>query len=316
MVQVVHSVADMARLRGQLPGTLAVVPTMGALHAGHRSLMRRAREVADHVVVTVFVNPLQFRPGEDFAEYPRTLDADVAVCGEEGVDVVFAPSEAELYPRAKTDMTRVIPGPLGEILEGASRPGFFTGVLTIVNKLFQVTGANAAVFGEKDYQQLALVRRMSEDFNMGVDVIGVATKRDEDGLASSSRNAYLSTSERSAGLAIPRAIAEAHASLDPLAAAEKILAEEPGLRVDYVALTSPDLSEAPSAGEARLLIAAFAGATRLIDNAKVTVVDSTATGSHEDSPTGVSTTSTVKVDSGSDPAYSARLTTHSGDRDA
>ncbi|SDL69973.1 pantothenate synthetase [Glycomyces sambucus] len=273
MTVLVHAKADLAKARAALPGRVAVVPTMGALHAGHLALVKRAKEVADSVIVTVFVNPLQFRPNEDLDTYPRTLDADLAMCEAEGVDVVFAPNVNEMYPDGREGLTTVHAGPDGEILEGASRPGFFTGVLTVVSKLFHLTRPDAAVFGEKDFQQLAMVRRMARDLDTGIEVVAVATDREPDGLARSSRNVYLSGADRAAALAIPRAIAAAQDAPDPLAAARAVLAAEPGLDVDYVAVRSADLGEAPDRGPARILIAAKAGTTRLIDNAPVTVGD-------------------------------------------
>jgi pantoate--beta-alanine ligase len=269
----VHSKTDLAEARAGLPGRVAVVPTMGALHDGHRALIKRAKEIADSVIVTVFVNPLQFRPNEDLDKYPRTLDADMAMCEAESVDLVFAPSVNEMYPDGRDGLTTVHAGPDGEILEGASRPGFFTGVLTVVSKLFHLTRPDAALFGEKDFQQLAMVRRMVRDLDMGLDVVAVATDREPDGLARSSRNVFLSETERAAALAIPRAIEAAQASPDPLAAAQKILAAESGLDVDYVVVRATDLGEAPAQGPARLLIAAKAGTTRLIDNAPVAIGD-------------------------------------------
>jgi pantoate--beta-alanine ligase len=269
----VHTKADLAKARAALPGRVAVVPTMGALHDGHRANFKRAKAVADSVIVTVFVNPLQFRPNEDLDKYPRTLDADLAMCEAEGVDLVFAPSVNEMYPNGRDGLTTVHAGPDGEILEGASRPGFFTGVLTVVSKLFHLTRPDAACFGEKDFQQLAMVRRMVADLDMGIAIEAVATDREADGLARSSRNVFLSESERAAALAIPRAIKAAQDSPDPLAAAQKALAAEPGLDVDYVVVRATDLGEAPAQGPARLLIAAKAGTTRLIDNAPVTIGD-------------------------------------------
>ncbi|GAB3220296.1 pantoate--beta-alanine ligase [Glycomyces halotolerans] len=269
MTTLVHTRGDLARVRAGLPGRVALVPTMGALHDGHRANIRRAREIADSVIVTIFVNPLQFGPGEDLDRYPRTLEADTAVCEQEGVDAIFAPVEAELYPDGRTGLTTVHAGPAGEILEGASRPGFFTGVLTVVSKLFHLTRPDAACFGEKDYQQLTLIRRMVRDLDFGIEIVPVETAREPDGLALSSRNVYLSETERAAALAIPHAIRAAQDSPNPLEAAEKVLADEPGLVLDYVAVRGTDLGEAPERGPARLLIAAKAGATRLIDNAQV-----------------------------------------------
>lgn len=271
MTRIVHSRSELAAARAAMTGTVAVVPTMGALHDGHRANIRRAREAADAVIVTVFVNPLQFRPGEDLDRYPRTLEADAAVCEEEGVDLVFAPSEREMYPEGRDGLTTVHAGPGGDILEGASRPGFFTGVLTVVAKLFALTRPDLACFGEKDFQQLAMVRRMVRDLDMGVEILSVPTDREADGLARSSRNVYLSDIERAAALAIPHALRAAQDSTDPLAAAEKVLDAEPGLEVDYIAVRSPELGPAPEQGPARLLIAARAGTTRLIDNAPVSI---------------------------------------------
>jgi pantoate--beta-alanine ligase len=267
----VHSKTDLAQARAALPGRVAVVPTMGALHDGHRANFKRAKEIADSVIVTIFVNPLQFRPNEDLDTYPRTLDADLAMCEAEGVDLVFAPSVDEMYPDGRAGLTTVHAGPDGDLLEGASRPGFFTGVLTVVSKLFHLTRPDAACFGEKDFQQLAMVRRMVRDLDMGIEIVAVETDREPDGLARSSRNVFLSESERAAALAIPRAVRAAQDSPDPLTAARKTLEAEPGLDVDYVVVRANDLAEAPDRGPARLLIAAKAGTTRLIDNAAVRI---------------------------------------------
>lgn len=251
-------------------GRTGVVLTMGALHEGHTSLMRRARRDCDTVVVTVFVNPLQFGPAEDLARYPRTLDVDLALCASEEVDVVFAPAVEEVYPDGEPRIT-VDPGPIADQLEGASRPGHFRGVLTVVCKLLHlVHGAEVTYFGEKDYQQIALVRRMIHDLEIGVDVVVVPTAREPDGLAKSSRNRYLSADERQAAVALFRALRTAAESPDdPLAAARKVLDAESGVEIDYVELRAPDLGPAPTTGEGRLLVAARVGTTRLIDNAAV-----------------------------------------------
>ncbi|MFI5840787.1 pantoate--beta-alanine ligase [Catenuloplanes sp. NPDC051500] len=270
--ELVNSVADLADARAKLAGRVAVVMTMGALHEGHEALMRAARERADRVIVTIFVNPLQFGPTEDLDRYPRTLDSDLEICARAGVDLVFAPSAREMYPDGPPQV-RLNPGPLGEELEGASRPGFFHGVLTVVLKLLQLTRPDLTFFGEKDYQQLTLVRRMVRDLNVPVEVIGVPTVREPDGLALSSRNRYLSAAERSAALALSaglRAAAEAAAAgssvADALAVAHAKITNEPGVRLDYLVLLAPDLGPAPEHGPARLLVAAKAGTTRLIDN--------------------------------------------------
>ncbi len=269
----------LAAARRGLGGPVVLVPTMGALHDGHRALLRRAREISGQngsVVVSVFVNPLQFGAGEDLDLYPRDLDDDLAVCGEEQVAVVFAPSVAQMYPREQ--LVTVDPGPMGQVLEGASRPGFFTGVLTVVLKLFELSAPQVAVFGEKDAQQLALVRRMIEDFDLGIGIAGVPTVRDPDGLAVSSRNRYLSAAERRAALALPAALRAGQEAQEggPEAvgkAAAAILDEaakaEPPLVTDYLALVDPaTFTPVPAgyAGEALLLAAARSGPTRLIDN--------------------------------------------------
>jgi pantoate--beta-alanine ligase len=268
MTALIHTRAELAAARAAAPGRVAVVMTMGALHAGHRELMRVARGRADFVIATVFVNPLQFGPNEDFDKYPRTLDADVEACRAEGVDVVFAPDRDEMYPGGAPLVT-LAAGPMGEILEGASRPGHFSGMLTVVAKLLQLTRADLAFFGEKDFQQLALIRRMVHDLELGTEIVGVPTVREADGLALSSRNRYLSAGQRQAALALSHALREGVAQTDErrvLEAAGKILADEPGVQVDYLALTDPLLGPAPLDGPARLLVAAKVGTTRLIDN--------------------------------------------------
>lgn len=267
MTELIHTRAELAAAVAN-KGRVAVVMTMGALHEGHRALVRAARERSDFVLVTIFVNPLQFGPHEDFEKYPRTLEPDVEACRAEGVSVVFAPSRDEVYPGGAPSIT-MNAGPLGEILEGASRPGHFAGMLTVVEKLLLLTRADVAFFGEKDFQQLTLIRRMAHDLELGVEIVGVPTVREPDGLALSSRNRYLSSDERRAALALSRALREgaAHADADAvLAAAHKILDDEPGVRVDYLALTGSDLGAAPDEGPARLLVAAKVGGTRLIDN--------------------------------------------------
>ena len=270
---IVETVADLRRLRNDLPGLVALVPTMGALHEGHRTMVRAARERAATVVVSVFVNPTQFGPGEDFDRYPRTWDADVAALADEGVDVVFHPPVDEVYPPGAVGVT-VDPGPLGSTLEGAVRPGHFAGVLTVVAKLFGLVRPDLAFFGEKDYQQLTLIRAMARELALGVEVVGAPTVREDDGLALSSRNRYLGPEQRSAAGAISAAL-RAGAAVGSegaeavLAAARAVLAAEPSLLPDYLELTDPDLGPPPAAGPARLLVAARAGTTRLLDNAAV-----------------------------------------------
>jgi pantoate--beta-alanine ligase len=262
-------------------GRVTLVPTMGALHAGHAALVATARASSPDpaaVVVSIFVNPLQFGPGEDLDRYPRTFEADLALCAEQGADVVFAPSVEEVYPGGDPQVT-VEPGPLGTVLEGATRPGHYRGVLTVVAKLFGLVRPDAAVFGEKDYQQLVLVARMSDDLCMGVEVVGAETVREAGGLALSSRNAYLTSDQRTAARALSRALsagaaAGAAGEHAVLASARAVLDAEPGVDLDYLALTSPGLTEPPPSGAARLLVAARVGSTRLIDNVAVRLGDS------------------------------------------
>lgn len=257
----------------------AVVMTMGALHEGHLSLIEHARGSADSVIVTIFVNPLQFGPGEDFDSYPRDLDADLGLLAGRGVDVVFAPSIEEMYPGGVPEVT-VAAGRMGTVLEGASRPGHFDGVLTVVNKLLQLTSPDIAVFGQKDVQQLLLIRRMIDDFNLPVRVDSVPIVRDEDGLARSSRNIYLDGEQRAQALALSRALDEgrlmAESGGSPSAVVERVhseLALTRGVDIDYVALvdhrTLAEISD-DYTGMAILAVAARVGFTRLIDNSFVT----------------------------------------------
>ncbi|MEI4273506.1 pantoate--beta-alanine ligase [Klenkia sp. LSe6-5] len=277
MTAVAESVAELRELVDALPGPVVLVPTMGALHEGHRTLVRHARTLGGSVVVSVFVNPTQFGPGEDFDRYPRTWDADLAALAEEGADVVFHPGVDEVYPAGAAGVT-VHPGPLGDVLEGAVRPGHFAGVLTVVAKLLGLVRPDVAVLGEKDYQQLTLIRAMARELALGVAVVGVPTVREEDGMALSSRNRYLDPAQRTAAAAISAAL-RAGAAAGPqgadavLAAAGAVLDAEPSLVPDYLALTDPDLGPAPTAGPARLLVAARAGSTRLIDNTAVELGD-------------------------------------------
>lgn len=265
-------------------GAVVFVPTMGALHEGHATLLRIARERAGAegtVVLSIFVNPLQFGAGEDLDRYPRTFDADLELASQEGVDVVFAPLVTEMYPDGvphegvPTEAVTVQPGPLADLFEGASRPGHFRGVLTVVAKLFGLVRPDVAVFGEKDYQQLALIRRMVADLCMGIEVVGGATDREADGLARSSRNRYLDAEQRQVAAVLSRALraGQDRASYGVPAArwaAMGVLKGEPGIELDYLALTTTGLGELPDYPEAgtegRILVAARVGSTRLIDN--------------------------------------------------
>jgi pantoate--beta-alanine ligase len=265
---------ELAAARSELDdGPVAVVMTMGALHEGHSALIREARGRAKHVIVTIFLNPLQFGPKEDLSRYPRTFDDDLVICEREGVDVIFAPSPDVVYPDGDPGV-RISAGPLGDVLEGASRPGHFDGVLTVVGKLLHLTQADLAYYGQKDAQQLLLIRRMVRDLDFPVQVVGVPTVREPDGLAMSSRNTYLTPSDREAALALSAALqaGAASAAEGPSAvrrAARAVLVAEPLVLVDYLVLVHPqtlaDVAEWYH-GEALLAVAARVGTTRLIDN--------------------------------------------------
>ncbi|KPF51916.1 pantoate--beta-alanine ligase [Novosphingobium sp. AAP1] len=258
--------------------TLALVPTMGALHEGHLTLVRRARDLADAVAVSIFVNPRQFAPGEDFDAYPRRLESDAALLEAEGVDILWAPTPTEVYPQGFA--TTVSVAGLDEPLCGAARPGHFDGVATVVCKLFNQVQPEFALFGEKDWQQLAIIRRMARDLDLALPradaIIGVPTVREADGLALSSRNQYLTPAERSQAAALPRAIETAIASLraggDADAALETLrttLLRGGFARVDYAELRDAetlDLLDALGSRPARVLVAAHLGKARLIDN--------------------------------------------------
>ncbi|GGC76266.1 pantoate--beta-alanine ligase [Hoyosella rhizosphaerae] len=274
-----HSPETIARISKALRHTgrqVVLVPTMGALHAGHIELVRHAKRTPNSVViVSIFVNPLQFGANEDLDKYPRTLDADVEMLRDEGVELVFAPTVTDMYPEQRR--TTVHPGPLGDVLEGQSRPGHFAGMLTVVAKLLLICKPSVAFFGEKDYQQLTLIREMVRDLNMEVRIVGVPTVREPDGLALSSRNTFLSDEERQCATVLSAAlVAGAHAGHSGaeavLSAAQKVLAATPMVEVDYLELRSSDLTQLPpDGGPARLLIAAKLGTTRLIDNVGLVV---------------------------------------------
>lgn len=256
------------------PGTVALVPTMGALHEGHRSLIRQARERADQVVVSIFVNPLQFGPNEDFSRYPRTFEDDLDVCRAEGVDVVFHPGVDDMYPPGR--QVSVSAGQMGDVVEGEFRPGHFDGVLTVVLKLFNLVRPDLAVFGEKDAQQLALIRRMVADLDVPVEILGAPTVREPDGLAMSSRNRYLSDADRKVALGLSRALraGAARRTPDEIRTAARDELDRSELKVEYLVLVDPrtftEVQE-PYEGEAVLAVAARVGGTRLIDNVTVTL---------------------------------------------
>jgi pantoate--beta-alanine ligase len=252
---------------------IALVPTLGALHDGHFALVRRAREVADLVVVSIFVNPLQFGPTEDLDRYPRTLEADVAQLEQLGVDWVFAPSVAEMYPSGAIQ-TRVTAGEIGSLYEGRTRPGHFDGVLTVVSKLLNIAQPDVAVFGQKDAQQVFLVKRMVADLNLPVTVEVVQTVREQDGLALSSRNRFLDAKEKHAALGLSIALEAAESSADRgidavLAAAQSVLMGESMVQLDYLKVVNPETFlpvDDGYQGKAVVLVAARVGTTRLIDN--------------------------------------------------
>lgn len=261
-------------------GHRAVVMTMGALHEGHLELVRAAKEAATQVIVTIFVNPLQFGPGEDYEAYPRTLEADLALLTEAGVDAVFAPSPQEMYPDTQPLVT-VSAGHIGTILEGAIRPGHFDGMLTVVLKLLNLTRPDLAFFGQKDAQQLLLIQRMVKDFNLGVKICPVPIVRQEDGLALSSRNSYLSQEERETALTLSRALTAAQLAAQrgatagqARAVAAQVIEQNAGLTLDYLVVVDPQTiaqADEDYRGSALTLIAARVGSTRLIDNMPVEI---------------------------------------------
>lgn len=270
----IHDMQRIVREYQRLDQKIGLVPTMGALHAGHRSLIEQARRSCDRVIVSIFVNPTQFGPNEDFTRYPRSLDQDLGVCQEAGADLVFVPTVTEMYPAANLayiDVRR-----LGDHLCGASRPGHFQGVCTVVAKLINICQPDLAFFGEKDAQQLAIIRQMARDLNFPVEIVSCPIIREPDGLALSSRNIYLDPAERQAALAVPRSLGAARRSLlagerDAGQLAEIIrasLADEPLARVDYIAIVdSLDLQPAARIEKPVLVaVAVFFGQTRLIDN--------------------------------------------------
>lgn len=265
-----QSVSDVTRALRHTGRRVMLVPTMGALHDGHLALVRAAKRVPGAVVVvSIFVNPLQFGANEDLDAYPRTLDADLELLAAEGVEVVFAPTASAMYPDGQR--TTVHPGPLGAELEGAVRPTHFAGMLTVVLKLLQIVRPDRAFFGEKDYQQLVLIRQMVADLNVDVQIVGVPTVRESDGLAMSSRNRYLNAEDREQACALSSALLAgmygASGGVGPaLDAARAVLDEVPAIAVDYLEVRGPWLEPAPASGPARMLIAARLGGTRLLDN--------------------------------------------------
>jgi pantoate--beta-alanine ligase len=254
--------------------TVGLVPTMGALHAGHSSLVAASRERCDLTVVSVFVNPTQFGEGEDFDSYPRDLDADAELLEASGVDVLFAPSTAVMYPEGA--VTRIDPGPLAALWCGASRPGHFMGVATVVTKLLNIVGPDVAFFGEKDFQQLRVIRRVAADLDIPTHIVGCPIVREADGLALSSRNRYLTLEDRAHALALFRALAEVRARVEAgetnAAKLQNLLVDgiayEPGVELDYAAVVDAEtlMPVSELRREGRALVAARVGGARLIDN--------------------------------------------------
>ncbi|CAA9519067.1 MAG: Pantoate--beta-alanine ligase [uncultured Sphingomonas sp.] len=272
-MQIIRAGEDVTAVRRALRGTLALVPTMGALHAGHLRLVQEAKRQAERVAATIFVNPLQFGPDEDLGRYPRQEARDLRLLEEAGCDLLWLPGAGDLYPDGFA--TSVSVTGISERWEGEARPGHFAGVATVVAKLLIAVAPDVALFGEKDFQQLAVIRRMVRDLSLPVEIVGVPTVRDEDGLALSSRNAYLSDEERARSVALPRALAEAAEAIRGGRAVEGALAEgrgrllEAGFSgIDYFALVDAASLEPLTEvrAEMRLIVAAVIGPTRLIDN--------------------------------------------------
>ncbi|CQD04845.1 pantoate--beta-alanine ligase [Mycobacterium europaeum] len=275
-----REVTDVCRALRHTGRRVMLVPTMGALHDGHLTLVRAAKRVPGAVVVvSIFVNPLQFGAGEDLDAYPRTLDDDLALLRGEGVEIVFAPTAAAMYPDGLR--TTVQPGPLAADLEGGQRPTHFAGVLTVVCKLLQIVRPDRVFFGEKDYQQLVLIRQMVADLNIDVAVVGVPTVREPDGLAMSSRNRYLDPVQREAAVAVSAALTAAAHAADAgpraaLDAARAVLDAVPELTVDYLELRDPDLGPLGANRTGRLVVAVRLGSTRLLDNIAIEIETSPA----------------------------------------
>jgi len=269
------TLADAAAFRSTAPSPVILVPTMGALHAGHAALIDAARARAGKngtVIVSIFVNPTQFGPNEDLAKYPRTLEADLEICAAHGADAVFAPAAEEMYPPG--DSTFIEETTLARGLCGAQRPGHFRGVCTVVAKLFNILRPDAAIFGEKDYQQLAVIRRMARDLFLGIEIVGHPTVREPDGLAMSSRNRYLSAEERQRAAAFPAALKQATEEPDPrsiVTRANELITQGTGSAPEYVELVDAETLEPLASLDRPAVLAAAVkiGETRLIDNVRL-----------------------------------------------
>lgn len=281
-MRVVETVEELRAVRDTLPGPVGLVPTMGYLHEGHLSLIRRARADCGGIVVSIFVNPTQFGPHEDFTRYPRDVPRDLRLCEEAGVDVVFMPDVQEMYPPGSSTFVEV--ERLQDRWEGASRPGHFRGVVTVVTKLFRMARPDRAYFGEKDYQQLQIVRRLVRDLVLDLEIVGCPTVREPDGLALSSRNVYLGSEDRQRALALSHALRAAQERLTAgdqdaaalVAAMQDVVSSTPGVELDYAAVVDPstlvpvEVVQEP----ARALIAARIASVHLIDNAPLLPPDS------------------------------------------
>ncbi|MGA2569323.1 MAG: pantoate--beta-alanine ligase [Terracidiphilus sp.] len=276
ILRAVNELRRWSRAARHIGGTIGLVPTMGALHAGHASLIRAARAACTRVAVSLFVNPTQFGPNEDLTRYPRSFDADCAIAESEGADILFAPSVEELYPHGLDSTFVEVPG-LSDRLDGASRPGHFRGVTTVVTKLLLAAEPDRAFFGRKDAAQVAVLRRLVSDLRLATEIVVCPVVREPDGLALSSRNAYLSPAERAQALVLSRAIRHVESLVAQgvrrssvlLASAHGVFASEPSVQIDYIALVgSSTLEPVPTAAPGALFaVAAFVGSTRLIDNA-------------------------------------------------
>jgi pantoate--beta-alanine ligase len=285
-MQVINTVAEMREWTAQhFDKPVAAVYTMGALHDGHLELVRQAKHhVAAHsgkhpyVIASIFVNPTQFTNAEDLDKYPRTLEHDLEMLSSVGVDAVFVPSVEQMYPTGNANTITIEPGPLGDELEGVGRPGHFRGVLTVVNKLLNITAPNYAMFGEKDFQQLTLIKAMVAELNLAVEIVGVPTVRDSDGLAKSSRNRRLTDSSRVLAARIPEALVEVKESVAlgnsvdiAINTAMEKLSQSPEISVEYLTVTDEYMHNAPVTGRGRVLIAANVEGVRLIDNMAIEI---------------------------------------------
>jgi pantoate--beta-alanine ligase len=273
------TIADYRAWRASTAGSLGVLLTMGALHEGHLSIIRKARAENDQVAVSIFVNPLQFGPNEDFEKYPRTVERDIELCGELGVNAIFMPTNQEMYPEGKDNCMRIVPpAQIADVLEGHFRPGFFTGVATVVAKLFSVMQPTISYFGEKDYQQLTIVKKMVKDLNLPLLIEGCPTVREPDGLALSSRNVYMNSAQREKALLLRKSlllVAESVSSstgqadlTKAVAAGRKLFDNEPDFELQYIDVRDAETFAEPTGQSAKLvaLIAAKLGPVRLIDN--------------------------------------------------